>query len=79
MLTNPMMFRNEYDILYWKREVVSSRHSVWDVADMMTAGGYRAYLLWFMPVVLLVLILFEPGYRYFYKSEHKDSTELSFV
>ena len=32
-----------------------------------------------MPVVLLVLLLFEPGYRYFYKSEHKDSTELGFV
>ena len=79
MLTNPMMFTNDYDILYWKREIVSSKHSVKDIPEMFGQGGYRAYLLIFMPILLITLLMFETVYHWFYDIKANLSTQLGFV
>ena len=60
MLTNKQMFYNEFEKLYYKREVTMSLHTVYDYP-----ADHTLYMLGFCVVVVAYLIFFEVFYECF--------------
>ncbi len=60
MLTNKQMFYNEFEKLYYKREVTMPLHTVYDYP-----ADHTLYVLGFCVIVVAYLIFFEVFYECF--------------